>query len=196
MSNRTARVERKTQETSITLEVNLDGSGRFEISTGIGFFDHMLTHLAKHGRLDLTVAATGDLQVDQHHTVEDVGIVLGQALAQAVGDKRGLARFGEASAPMDEALVTAVIDFGGRPHLEYGLRIPAEKVGDFDTELTREFFRAVVSNAGMNLHLTQQAGVNSHHIIEAAFKAFARALDQATRIDPRVEGVPSTKGTL
>ncbi len=196
MSNRTARVERKTKETSVTLEVNLEGTGRFEINTGIGFFDHMLSHLAKHGKFDLSVAATGDLQVDQHHTVEDVGIVLGQALAQAVGDKRGLARFGEASAPMDEALVTAVIDFGGRPHLEYGLQIPAEKVGDFDTELTREFFLALVSNAGMNLHLTQQAGVNSHHIIEAAFKAFARALDQATRIDPRVVDVPSTKGRL
>ena len=193
---RTAQLERKTAETDIALEINLDGQGEYQIETGIGFFDHMLTHLAKHGKFDLRVAARGDLQVDQHHTVEDVGIVLGQALQQAVGDKAGMARFGEAAAPMDEALVGAVIDFGGRPHLEYGLQVPTEKVGDFDTELTREFFLAVVNNAGMNLHLRQEAGENSHHIIEAAFKAFARALDQATGLDPRVTGVPSTKGTL
>lgn len=193
---RTARIERKTAETDITLEINLDGQGEYEIATGIGFFDHMLTHVAKHGKFDLQVAAHGDLQVDQHHTVEDVGIVLGQALKQAVGDKAGMARFGETTAPMDEALVTAVIDFGGRPYLEYGLQVPTQKVGDFDTELTREFFLAVVNNAGLNLHLRQGAGDNSHHIVEAAFKAFARALDQATRLDPRVSGVPSTKGTL
>ncbi|NLO73405.1 MAG: imidazoleglycerol-phosphate dehydratase HisB [candidate division WS1 bacterium] len=193
---RTARIERKTAETDIALEINLDGQGEYEIATGIGFFDHMLTHVAKHGKFDLQVAAHGDLQVDQHHTVEDVGIVLGQALRQAVGDKAGMARFGEATAPMDEALVTAVIDFGGRPYLEYGLQVPTQKVGDFDTELTREFFLAVTNHAGLNLHLRQGAGDNSHHIIEAAFKAFARALDQATRLDPRVSGVPSTKGTL
>ena len=193
---RTAQIERKTAETDITLEINLDGQGEYEIATGIGFFDHMLTHVAKHGKFDLQVAAHGDLQVDQHHTVEDVGIVLGQALKQAVGDKAGMARFGETTAPMDEALVTAVIDFGGRPYLEYGLQVPTQKVGDFDTELTREFFLAVVNNAGLNLHLRQGAGDNSHHIVEAAFKAFARALDQATRLDPRVSGVPSTKGTL
>jgi imidazoleglycerol-phosphate dehydratase len=193
---RTARIERKTAETDIALEINLDGQGEYEIATGIGFFDHMLTHVAKHGKFDLQVAAHGDLQVDQHHTVEDVGIVLGQALRQAVGDKAGMARFGEATAPMDEALVTAVIDFGGRPYLEYGLQVPTQKVGDFDTELTREFFLAVTNHAGLNLHLRQGAGDNSHHIIEAAFKAFARALDQATRLDPRVNGVPSTKGTL
>lgn len=156
----------------------------------------MLTHLAKHGKFDLQVQAHGDLEVDQHHTVEDLGIVLGQALRQAVGDKAGMVRFGEASAPMDEALVTAVIDFGGRPHLEYGLNLPTEKVGDFDTQLTREFFLAVVNNAGMNLHLRQKAGENSHHLIEAAFKAFARALDQATSLDPRSTAIPSTKGTL
>jgi imidazoleglycerol-phosphate dehydratase len=193
---RTARLERKTAETEITLEINLDGQGEYEIATGIGFFDHMLTHLAKHGKFDLCVAARGDLQVDQHHTVEDVGIVLGQALKQAVGDKAGMTRFGEASAPMDEALVTAVIDFGGRPHLEYGLTVPSEKVGDFDTELTREFFLAVANNAALNLHLVQKAGENSHHIIEAAFKAVARALDEATSLDPRSTAVPSTKGTL
>ena len=193
---RTARIERKTAETDIALEINLDGQGEYEIATGIGFFDHMLTHVAKHGKFDLQVAAHGDLQVDQHHTVEDVGIVLGQALRQAVGDKAGMARFGAATAPMDEALVTAVVDFGGRPYLEYGLQVPTQKVGDFDTELTREFFLAVTNHAGLNLHLRQGAGDNSHHIIEAAFKAFARALDQATRLDPRVSGGPSTKGTL
>jgi imidazoleglycerol-phosphate dehydratase len=193
---RSARIERQTAETDIVLEIILDGEGDYEIATGIGFFDHMLTHLAKHGKFDLRVAARGDLQVDQHHTVEDVGIVLGQALKQAVGDKAGMVRFGEASAPMDEALVTAVIDFGGRPHLEYGLTVPTEKVGDFDTELTREFFLAVANNAGLNLHLRQNAGENSHHIIEAAFKAVARALDQATGLDPRSPAVPSTKGTL
>jgi imidazoleglycerol-phosphate dehydratase len=193
---RTAKIERKTAETDISLEINLDGSGEYQIETGIGFFDHMLTHLAKHGKFDLRVSARGDLQVDQHHTVEDVGIVLGQALKSAVGDKAGMVRFGEATAPMDEALVTAVIDFGGRPHLEYGLTVPTEKVGDFDTQLTREFFLAVVNQAALNLHLRQGAGENSHHLIEAAFKAFARALDQATSLDPRTSSVPSTKGTL
>ena len=193
---RTAQIERKTAETNISLEINLDGSGEYQIDTGIGFFDHMLTHLAKHGKFDLRVSARGDLQVDQHHTVEDVGIVLGQALKQAVGDKAGMVRFGEATAPMDEALVTAVIDFGGRPHLEYGLTVPTEKVGDFDTQLTREFFLAVANQAALNLHLRQGAGENSHHLIEAAFKAFARALDQATSLDPRSTSVPSTKGTL
>ena len=196
MPDRRADIQRQTTETDIHLTLNLDGSGQYQIVTGIGFFDHMLTHLAKHGKLDLTVQAQGDLQVDQHHTVEDVGIVLGQALVQALGDKRGIVRFGEASAPMDEALVTAVLDLGGRPYLQFGLDIPSEKVGDFDTELTREFFLAVCNQAGMNLHLRQQAGINSHHIIEAAFKAFARALDEATRKDERVTGVPSTKGTL
>jgi imidazoleglycerol-phosphate dehydratase len=193
---RTAQIERKTAETDIALSLALDGAGEYEIATGIGFFDHMLTHLAKHGKFDLRVQAHGDLEVDQHHTVEDVGIVLGQALQQAVGDKAGMVRFGEATAPMDEALVTAVIDFGGRPHLEYGLTVPTEKVGDFDTELTREFFLAVANNAALNLHLRQNAGENSHHIIEAAFKAFARALDQATSLDPRSTAIPSTKGTL
>ncbi len=196
MPERRAEIERRTTETDIRLTLDLDGTGQYEIASGIGFFDHMLTHLAKHGKFDLTVQARGDLEVDQHHTVEDVGIVLGQALAQALGDKRGIARFGEATAPMDEALVTAVIDLGGRPYLDFGLSIPTEKVGDFDTELTREFFLAVCNQAGMNLHLRQQAGVNSHHLIEAAFKAFARALDQATRRDERETGVPSTKGTL
>lgn len=196
MAERTAHIERETKETKINLEINLDGAGQYEIDTGIGFFDHMLTHLAKHGRFDLTVHAQGDLEVDQHHTVEDLGIVLGQALKQAVGDKRGMNRFGEASCPLDEALVTAVIDFGGRPYLEFDLEIPTAKVGDFDTELTREFFLAVANHAGLALHLHQKSGRNSHHLIESTFKSFARALDEATRLDPRTTEVPSTKGQL
>lgn len=196
MAERTARIKRETKETKISLELNLDGTGQYEIETGIGFVDHMLTHLAKHGKFDLKVQAQGDLEVDQHHTVEDLGIVLGQALQQAAGDKRGMNRFGEASCPLDEALVTAVIDFGGRPYLEYDLEIPTAKVGDFDTELTREFFLAVANHAGMALHLHQKSGRNSHHLIESAFKSFARALDEATRLDPRSTEVPSTKGQL
>jgi len=196
MPQRTAQLSRETNETKIVVELNIDGGGDYEIDTGVGFFDHMLTHIAKHGRFDLTVRAQGDLQVDAHHTVEDVGIVMGQALKEAVGDKGGMVRFGAASAPMDEALVAVAIDFGGRGHLEYGLKLPAAKVGDFDTELVREFFLALAENAGMSLHLTQQAGINTHHIIESAFKSFARALDEATRIDERISGVPSTKGQL
>lgn len=193
---RTAQISRETRETKITLSLNLDGTGQHDLSTGVGFFDHMLSHVAKHGMLDLTIHACGDLQVDAHHTVEDVGIVLGQALAQAVGDKVGLVRFGSGACPLDEALVTAVIDFGGRSHLEYRLELPSQKVGDFDTELAREFFQAVAANAGLSLHLTQQSGRNTHHILESAFKSFGRALDEATRLDPRRTGVPSTKGTL
>ncbi len=196
MSQRTAQLSRETNETKIVVELNIDGCGDYEIDTGVGFFDHMLTHIAKHGRFDLTVKAQGDLQVDAHHTVEDVGIVMGQALKEAVGDKGGMVRFGSATVPMDEARVTAAIDFGGRGHLEYGLKLPTAKVDGFDTELVREFFRALAENAGMSLHLTQQAGINTHHIIESAFKSFARALDEATRIDERISGVPSTKGQL
>lgn len=196
MAPRTAQLARETAETKIQVQINLDGSGEYEIDTGVGFFDHMLSHIAKHGRFDLKVKAQGDLEVDAHHTVEDVGIVLGQALKEAVGDKRGMVRFGCASCPMDEALVAARIDFGGRGHLEYGLRLPAARVGEFDTELMREFFLAIVHNAGMSLHLTQQAGINTHHIIESAFKSFARALDEATGLDPRATDVPSTKGRL
>ncbi len=193
---RTAELIRNTRETQISLSLNVDGSGQYEIDTGIGFFDHMLSHLAKHGLLDLTVRAEGDLEVDAHHTVEDVGIVLGQALAQAVGDKKGMVRFGQGLCPLDEALVHVVIDFGGRAHLEWRLELPAEKVGDFDTELAREFFGAVAANAGMAVHVKQEAGVNAHHILESTFKSFARALDQATSLDPRKGDVPSTKGTL
>ena len=193
---RTAQITRETKETQITLSLDLDGSGEYDIATGIGFFDHMLSHIAKHGLIDLSVKASGDLEVDAHHTVEDVGIVLGQALAEAVGDKTGLVRFGSGTCPLDEALVSAVIDFGGRAHLEYRLDLPTEKVGDFDSQLAREFFLAVASNAGMSLHLVQQSGENTHHILESAFKSFARALDEATRVDPRKTDVPSTKGTL
>jgi len=193
---RTADITRNTNETQISLALNLDGSGEYDLDTGVGFFDHMLSHVAKHGLFDLTVKCVGDLHIDAHHTVEDVGIVFGQALAQAVGDKKGLVRFGRGMCPLDEALVTAVIDFGGRAHLEWRVQVPAEKVGEFDTELAREFFLAVTSNAGMSLHLTQESGVNAHHILESAFKSFGRALDEATQVDPRKTGVPSTKGTL
>jgi imidazoleglycerol-phosphate dehydratase len=196
MTNRTAEITRNTNETQIRLRLNLDGAGEFTIATGVGFFDHMLSHIAKHGKIDMELAVTGDLEVDAHHTVEDTGIALGQALREAAGDKRGMVRFGDAACPLDEALVTAVLDFGGRSHLEYNVTPPTERVGEFDTELAREFFLAVVANAGMALHLTQQSGRNSHHILESAFKSFGRALDEATRLDPRVTDVQSTKGQL
>lgn len=196
MSERVAKIERETRETQIVLELALDGSGEAQIATGAGFFDHMLTQIARHGLFDLTVEATGDLHVDYHHLVEDVGIVLGQAVDVALGDRAGLVRYGMAACPMDEALVLVSLDLGGRPWCRCDLQMPTEKMGDFDTELVREFFVAVANNAGMALHLVQQSGANSHHIAEGAFKSFARALDAATRLDERVTGVPSTKGTL
>lgn len=197
MSERTVEIKRETKETQIALSLNLDGSGRYEIATGSGFFDHMLSHIARHGLLDLTVQATGDQQVDDHHLVEDVGIVFGQALARAVGDKKGISRFGHALCPLDEALVGVALDLSGRSHLEYGLQFPTAKVGEFDTELVLEFFRAVAANGALTLHLWQQAGVNSHHIAESAFKSFGRALRMAVERDARQgEEVPSTKGTL
>ena len=196
MSDRRATITRQTAETAITVELDVEGSGVCDISTGVGFFDHMLSHIARHGYFDLAVQADGDLEVDAHHTVEDVGIVLGQALKKAVGDKQGMVRFGLAACPMDEALVVAALDFGGRAHLSYQLNLPAARVGQFDSELVREFFAALTANAGISLHLTQQAGINTHHIIESTFKSFARALDQATQLDPRSEDVPSTKGQL
>ncbi len=196
MADRTAEVRRETKETKVFIRLNLDGTGEYEIETGIGFFDHMLSHIAKQGKIDLEVKVEGDLEVDAHHTVEDTGICFGQALAQAAGDKKGMVRFGDAACPLDEALVTAVIDFGGRSHLEYNVSPPAAKVGDFETELAPEFFAAVTNNAGMALHLNQQSGHNTHHILESAFKSFGRALDEATRLDPRVSDVQSTKGTL
>ncbi len=192
---RTANVDRKTKETQITLHLSLDGEGKSDVSTGVGFLDHMLDLLARHSGMDLTVKATGDLHVDDHHLVEDTGIVLGQALVKALGDKKGLVRYGSATVPMDESLVLCALDLGGRPYLAYGLELPAKRVKQFDVELVEEFFRAL-ANSGMNIHLRQLAGRNTHHLIEGAFKAFARALGQAIAVSPRVKGVPSTKGVL
>ena len=194
---RTGEIRRTTKETDLHVRVDLDGRGTATVHTGIGFFDHMLEALARHGLLDLTVEARGDLQVDGHHTVEDTGIALGQAIARALGDRAGIRRYGDALVPLDEALVRAVIDVSGRPHLTYQIDIPKwQMLGDYDVFLTPEFFRALVLNAGLTAHLDLVRGDNPHHIVEAAFKAFARALDAATELDPRVTGVPSTKGTL
>ena len=196
MSERVAKIERETSETQISLELALDGSGEAQIETGVGFFDHMLTQIARHGLFDLAIQATGDLHVDCHHLVEDVGIVLGSAIDSALGDRAGLVRYGMAACPMDEALVLVSLDLSGRAWCRCDLHLPTERIGEFDTELIREFFMAVASNAGITLHLVQQSGANSHHIVEGTFKSFARALDAATRTDERVTGVPSTKGTL
>jgi imidazoleglycerol-phosphate dehydratase len=195
--SRIGEIRRNTKETDLRVRVDLDGRGEAEVRTGIGFFDHMLQALARHGLLDLTVEARGDLHVDGHHTVEDTGIALGQAIAQALGDRAGIRRYADAMVPLDEALVRAVIDVSGRPYLAYHIEIPKwQMLGDYDVFLTPEFFRAVVLNAGVTAHLDLVRGDNPHHIVEAAFKAFARALDAATSIDPRVTGVPSTKGLL
>ncbi len=194
---RTAEITRTTSETTITVRLALDGNGQAEIATGIGFLDHMLTALARHAMMDLIVQAKGDLHIDFHHTTEDVGIVLGQALAQAVGDKRGIRRYGHAVVPMDEALVDATLDLSGRPFLAWSVAFERDKVGDMDTELFEEFFRALAMNALMTLHVTQRAGRNAHHVAEACFKAVARALRAATEPDPRAPGtIPSTKGAL
>lgn len=194
--SRNAALSRKTAETDISLKLNIDGSGISTINTGIGFFDHMLTLFSKHGLLDLEVKACGDLQVDAHHTVEDIGIVLGQALKEALGDKKSIKRYGTSHVPMDEALAMVSLDFGGRPYLVCNVSYTNERVGDMDTELVEEFFRAVSTNAGMNLHINVLYGSNNHHIVEAVFKAFGRAVDEAARKDDRIEGVMSTKGTL
>jgi imidazoleglycerol-phosphate dehydratase len=195
-SPRSAEIRRSTTETEIFLSLVLDGDGTSQFSTGVGFFDHMLTHIARHGLMNLTVEAKGDLHVDDHHTVEDVGIVLGQALRQVVGDKKGMVRYGSATIPMDESLVLCALDFSGRGGLYFELTFPDSRIGTFASELVEEFFRAVAVNAGMTLHFQQLAGRNAHHIAEAAFKAFGRALDAATRLDDRIIGIPSTKGTL
>ncbi|MCC7494269.1 MAG: imidazoleglycerol-phosphate dehydratase HisB [Fimbriimonadaceae bacterium] len=192
---REASLQRKTAETEISLHISLDGTGTADLQTGVGFLDHMLTLFAKHGLFDLSVRCTGDTQIDDHHSVEDIGIVLGQALRQAVGDKRSIVRYGSFTCPMDEALVAADLDLSGRPYLAYGLELDG-KIGSFDAELVREFMQALTNNLQCNLHLRQLAGGNRHHVAEAAFKATARALDVATSIDPRVHGVPSTKGSL
>ncbi len=197
MAERIAYVERKTNETEIKLELHLDGSGKTKIDTGIGFFDHMLNSFARHGFFDLKLLVKGDLYVDSHHTIEDTGIVLGEAIKKAVGDKKGIRRYGQRFLPMDESLVLCAVDLSGRPYFSYDMDLTVDQVGYFDTEMVREFFYAVSYSAGMNLHLKQFSGNNNHHIIEAAFKAFAKALDEATQIDSRMkETVLSTKGTL
>ncbi len=194
---RTSKLNRKTAETDITLSLNLDGTGMCRVDTGIGFLDHMLTLFAKHGRFDLQVACKGDLYVDGHHTAEDIAITLGLAFKEALGDKAGITRYADVMLPMDEALIVAAVDISGRGYLAYGLDIPSARVGDFDTELTREFFLAFAQNAGITLHLRQPAGINSHHIIEGAFKATARVLRKAVAIDPDLQGeIPSSKGVL
>lgn len=194
--NRIAAITRSTRETQIELELNLDGSGITSISTGIGFFDHMLNSFARHAMMDMTLKVKGDLIVDTHHTIEDTGIVLGQAIKQAVGDKKGMVRYGTAVLPMDEALILCSLDLSGRPYMNYQITLDREKVGELETEMIREFFYAVSYSAGMNLHLKQLDGLNNHHIIECTFKAFARALDAATTLDPRIHDVLSTKGSL
>jgi len=196
MTDRTAKIERKTSETEIVLELNLDGAGHSQIATGVGFFDHMLELLAKHALFDLSVAAQGDLQVDQHHTVEDVGICLGQALKQALGDKAGIRRYGHFTLPMEETLVTTAIDLSGRYFLVFDASFPTAKIGDFDSELVEDFWQATSANALCNLHVNLHEGRNSHHISEAIFKCTARALRMAVERDPKILGIPSTKGTL
>lgn len=193
---RTATIERNTKETKIKATLNLDGTGKSEISTGIGFFDHMLEGFSKHGFFDLTMKVNGDLQVDGHHSVEDAGIVLGTAVKEALGDKAGIRRYGSFILPMDDALCLCAVDLCGRPYFAFDCEFPAERVGELDTELVREFFYAVSYSAGINLHLKMISGINAHHMIEAMFKAFGKALDGAVSKDPRVEGVLSTKGAL
>jgi len=195
--NRNASLNRKTTETDIKIQFNIDGSGKNRISTGIPFLDHMLSLFAKHGLFDLSIKATGDLEIDYHHTVEDIGIVLGQAITKAVGEKRGIRRYGSSLLPMDETLASVAIDISGRPYLVYNVPLPRRgKIREFDADLVEDFFQALVNNSGMTLHINLRYGRNIHHIFEAVFKAFGRALDEATAIDSRVSGVPSTKGRL
>jgi imidazoleglycerol-phosphate dehydratase len=194
---RRATLSRKTAETDISVSVNLDGSGQYKMSTGIGFFDHMLDQLARHSLIDMQITASGDLHIDDHHTVEDVGITLGQALAQALGDKKGIRRYGSCLLPMDDALVRVALDLSARPFLIWNLALPTQKIGTFDTELVREFFQALSTHGGITLHVDQLHGINSHHIAEAAFKALARALREAVEVDLRkADMIPSTKGAL
>ena len=193
---RRAEIERKTAETQISVKLNLDGEGKCDIATGIGFLDHMLTLLAKHSFMDLTVKAKGDLEVDSHHTVEDIGIVLGEALQEALGNKAGIHRYGNCFIPMDETLAQVCLDFSGRPFLVFDAEIPKIQLGNYDTEMTEEFFRAVAMHCGLTLHIRVLYGSNVHHIIEAVFKAFARAVAEAAAVDSRVKGVMSSKGVL
>ena len=193
---RNSKIERKTKETVISVELELDGSGRAEIETGMPFFNHMLESFTRHGLFDIRIRAKGDIEVDYHHTVEDVGLALGQAFKESLGDKQGIRRFGEASCPLDETLAKVVVDISGRPYLSYNVKIRPGRVGDFDTDLPHEFFAAFANQLGMNLHMDVIRGENPHHIIEACFKAFARAMDMATQLDTRIQGVLSTKGSL
>lgn len=196
-NSRAAQISRKTNETDITVSVDLDGSGRYEISTGVGFFDHMLEQLSRHSLIDMTVKAKGDLHIDDHHTVEDTGIAIGQAIARAAGDRRGIVRYASLDLAMDETLTRAAVDVSGRPYLVWNVNFPTQKIGTFDTELAREFFQALAQNAGITLHITNHYGVNSHHIAETCFKAVARVLRSALEPDPRQpNAIPSTKGTL
>ncbi|MEQ2528820.1 imidazoleglycerol-phosphate dehydratase HisB [Robertmurraya yapensis] len=194
--SRTSSITRKTNETSIELSLNIDGEGKSNLETGVPFMTHMLDLFTKHGQFDLTIAALGDTEVDDHHTTEDIGICLGQVLKEALGDKKGIKRYGNAFVPMDEALAQVVVDLSNRPHLEMRATFPSQKVGTFDTELVHEFLWKLALEARMNLHVIVHYGQNTHHIIEAIFKALARALDEATTIDPRIKGIPSTKGML
>jgi imidazoleglycerol-phosphate dehydratase len=189
-------IERNTKETQINLSLDIDGEGQANIQTPVPFLNHMLDAIARHGHFDLTVNAAGDVEIDDHHTTEDVGICLGQAIQGAIGDKRGIKRYGNAFVPMDETLAQVIIDLSNRPHLEFRAEFPSQKVGSFDTELVHEFFWKLALEARMNLHVIIHYGTNTHHMIEAVFKAFTKALDEATQIDPRVKGVPSTKGLL
>ncbi|WP_067726394.1 imidazoleglycerol-phosphate dehydratase HisB [Oceanobacillus damuensis] len=193
---RKAKIERKTNETSIALDLTIDGTGRSSIDTGVGFFDHMLTLMTKHGLFDLRVACDGDLNVDQHHSVEDIGIALGQTFQEALGNKEGITRYANVTTPMDEALSTISLDISGRPYFVYNIEGLKDKVGNFDTELVEEFFQAFVSNAKVTLHINLAYGKNTHHMIESIFKGFGRALDEATQKNPRIKGIPSTKGSL
>jgi len=193
---REAEVNRKTAETEVYVKINIDGAGKSHINTGIGFLDHMLNLFSKHGLFDLQVEAKGDLYVDSHHTVEDIGITLGQAFLKALGDKKSIKRYGLSYVPMDEVLIRAVVDISGRPYLYYDLELKMQVLGNFETETVEDFFRAFAYNSGITLHVEQLHGKNTHHIIEGAFKALGRCLDEATEIDDRIEGVPSTKGVL
>lgn len=194
---RRAKISRSTTETSIEVEINLDGTGAYDVNTGVGFFDHMVEQLARHSMIDITLRANGDLHIDDHHTVEDSGIAIGQAIAEAVGDKAGIRRYGACLLPMDDALMRAALDLSGRPFLVWNVALTAPKIGTFDTELVREFFQALATHGGITLNIAQLDGVNSHHIAEAAFKAVARALREAVEEDPRRAGaIPSTKGKL
>lgn len=194
---RSATITRNTAETQISVTINLDGTGKYDNQTGVGFFDHMLDQLSRHSLIDMTIRAAGDYHIDDHHTVEDTGIALGQAILQAVGDKKGINRYGNCLLPMDDALVRTALDISARPFLVFNLDMPTQKIGNFDTELVREFFQALSTHAGLTLHIDQLHGLNSHHIAEAAFKSVARALRQAVEIDPRMsQALPSTKGAL